>query len=184
MKKLQNSTVIAFALMVLFFSCGKNKEPVTLKEFDGKFPDESATDIHIIFSDAGVTSFELMAPVLNKYMGDSVYMDCPNGITIYAYDEWGEKQSVLTADYAISMEVPPRMEASKNVVVKDLKKNETIETEQIIWDQHKQIIYSVVPVKQTKADGTVNYGDGFEADEHFTKYRVFNPRGEMIVEEL
>lgn len=184
MKKLQNSTVISFALMVLFFSCGDNNEPVKLKEFDGKFPDESATDIHIIFSDAGVTSFELMAPVLNKYMGDTAYLDCPNGITIYAYDEWGEKQSVLTADYAISMEVPPRMEASKNVVVKDLKKNETIETEQIIWDQHKQIIYSVMPVKQTKADGTVNYGDGFEADEHFTKYRVFNPRGEMIVEEL
>ncbi len=184
MKIVKNSIIIALALMVLFFSCGKKREPVVAKEYNGKFPDESATDIHIVFSDAGITSFELFAPTLNKYLGDTVYMDCPNGITIYAYDEWGEKQSVLTADYAISSEVPPRMEASKNVVIKDLKKNETIESEQIIWDQHKQIIYSVMLVKQTKADGTVNYGDGFEADEHFSKYRVFNPRGEMIVEEL
>ncbi|MBO4654457.1 MAG: LPS export ABC transporter periplasmic protein LptC [Bacteroidales bacterium] len=184
MKNILHSTITALAVVVLFFSCGKNREPVMPKECDGKFPDESATDIHIVFSDAGVTSFELFAPVLNKYIGDTVYMDCPQGITIYAYDEWGEKQSMLTADYAISSEVPPRMEASKNVVIKDLKKNETIETEQIIWDKNKQMIYSVVPVKQTKADGTVNYGDGFEADEHFSKYRVFNPRGEMIMEEL
>ena len=184
MKIVKNSTVVACAIMVLFFSCGRNKESVMPKECHGKFPDESATDIHITFSDAGITSFELFAPTMNKYMGDTAYMDCPDGITIYSYDEWGEKQSVLTADYAISSEVPPRMEASKNVVIKDLQKNETIESEQIIWDQHKQIIYSVVPVKQTKADGTVNYGDGFEADEHFSKYKVFNPRGEMIVEEL
>ncbi|MBP5664578.1 MAG: LPS export ABC transporter periplasmic protein LptC [Bacteroidales bacterium] len=184
MKKFINSTMTALAVVVLFFSCGKAKEPVVLKECDGKFPDESATDIHIIFSDAGITSFELFAKTLNKYIGDTAYMDCPDGITIYAYDEEGVRQSVLTADYAISAEVPPRMEASKNVVVKDLIKNETIETEQLIWDKDKQMIYSVVPVKQTKADGTINYGDGFEADEHFSKYRVFNPRGEMIVDEL
>ncbi len=184
MKKIINSTIIALAVVVLFFSCGKKREPVMLKECNGKFPNESATDIHMLFSDEGVTSFELFATTLNKYIGDTVYMDCPDGITIYAYDEWGERQSVLTADYAISVEIPPRMEASKNVVIKDLVKNEMIETEQIIWDKNKQIIYSVVPVKQTKADGTVNYGDGFEADEHFTKYRVFNPRGEMLVEEL
>ena len=184
MKKIINSTIIALAVVVLFFSCSKKSEPVVLKECNGKFPNESATDIHMLFSDEGVTSFELFAATLNKYIGDTVYMDCPDGITIYAYDEWGERQSMLTADYAISVEIPPRMEASKNVVIKDLVKNEMIETEQIIWDKNKQIIYSVVPVKQTKADGTVNYGDGFEADEHFTKYRVFNPRGEMLVEEL
>ncbi len=184
MKNTRNSTIIALAIVVLFFSCGKNREPVVAKECHGKYPDESATEIHMIFSDAGITSFELYAPTLNKYLGDTVYMDCPDGIIIYAYDEWGEKQSMLTADYAISAEIPPRMEASKNVVIKDLVKNETIETEQLIWDKNRQVIYSVVPVKQTKADGTVNYGDGFEADEHFSKYRVFNPRGEMLMEEL
>lgn len=184
MKNILYNTVIALAVMVLFVSCGKHREPVMAKEFNGKFPDESATDIHIIFSDAGITSFEIFAKTLNKYIGDTTYTDCPDGILIYAYDEYGEKQSMLKADYAINVEVPSRMEATKNVVIKDLIKNETIETEQIIWDKDKQKIYSVMPVKQTKGDGTVNYGDGFESDEHFTKYRVFNPRGEMIVEEL
>ena len=64
MKKIINSTMTALAVMVLFFSCGKTKEPVVLKECNGKFPDESATDIHIVFSDAGTTSFELFAYIL------------------------------------------------------------------------------------------------------------------------
>lgn len=184
MYRLLKDTIAAFVVMVFFVSCGSPKESVQLKEFDGKFPDESATDIHIFFSEAGITSFEIFAKTLNKYTGDTVYMDCPNGIIIYSYDAEGHKQSVLTADYAISVEIPSRMEASKNVVIKDLVKNEMIETEQIIWDKDRKMIYSVVEVKQTKADGSVNYGDGFEADERFTKYRVFNPRGEMIVDDL
>ena len=75
MRIVKNSIIIALALMVLFFSCGKKREPVVAKEYNGKFPDESATDIHIVFSDAGITSFELFAPTLNKYLGDTVYMD-------------------------------------------------------------------------------------------------------------
>lgn len=170
--------------MVLFTSCSRHHETVVLKEYDGKYPDESASDLHIVFSDKGITSFEIYAKTMNKYFGDTIYMDCPEGITIYSYDEYGNKQSVLTADYAISMENPSFMEASKNVVIKDLVKNEMIETEQIIWDKMQKKIYSVVMVKQTKADGSVNYGDGFESDERFTKYRVLNPRGEMIVNDL
>lgn len=180
----KSNTIVTLVIMVLFVSCGGKHEPVTPKEFNGKFPDESGTDMHIIFSDGGITSFEIFAPTLNKYIGDTVYTDCPDGITIYSYDEDGVKQSMMTADYAISVEIPPRMEASKNVVIRDLIKNESIETEQIIWDKDRHQIYSVVLVKQTKADGTVNYGDGFEADEHFRKYKVFNPRGEMIVDDL
>lgn len=157
--------------------------------FEGKYPDESATDMEIVFSDAGKKSFVLTAPLLNKYYEEGntenpyvSYMDCPHGITIISYDERGEEQSVLTADYAISEEQTRRMEARNNVVIKNLAKNESIETEQIIWDKSKRKIYSTVEVRQIRADGTVNIGDGFDADEKFTQYSVWNPRGEMIAE--
>ena len=111
-------------------------------------------------------------------------MDCPKGITITSYTEDGQPQSRLTADYAISYENEMRMEASKNVVITDLIKNESIETEQIIWDKKRRRIFSNVEVCQKKADGTVNYGDGFDADERFTKYSVRNPRGEMLAKDF
>lgn len=170
--------------MVLFVACGDGFKKVSLLEFDGKFPDESAKDMVLIFSDSGIINYIIEVPVLNKYFGEHPYMDCPRGITITSYNESGEKQSRLTANYAISYDNEMRMEASKNVVITDLVKNESIETEQIIWDKKNRKIYSNVEVRQKKADGTVNIGDGFDADERFTKYSVWNPRGEMIAEGL
>jgi len=76
------------------------------------------------------------------------------------------------------------MEASKNVVIIDLIKQESILTEKIIWDKMNKRIFSDVEVTQIKADGTINNGDGFESDERFTKYTIIYPRIEILAEEL
>ena len=152
-------------------------------EYDGKFPDESARNIEIIMSEEGKITFTLFAPVMNKYFGDHPYMDFPEGITVSSYTN-GEKQSTLTANYAINEERTQRMEAHGNVVIVDLIKQESILTEKIIWDQINKRIFSDVEVTQIKADGTINQGDGFEADEKFTKRTIKNPRGEILAEEL
>ncbi|MEG1556708.1 MAG: LPS export ABC transporter periplasmic protein LptC [Bacteroidales bacterium] len=184
MKIYIKNAITAIVVMAFFVACSEEFKKVAPKEFEGKFPEESADDIEIVFSDSGRTSFILYAPILNKYTGDNPYMDFPRGIKVISFDERGFKQSVLTADYAISEEQTMRMEASKNVIITDLQKNESIETEQIIWDKRNKKIYSIMEIKQIKSDGTINYGDGFEADERFTKYTVRNPRGEMIAEDL
>jgi hypothetical protein len=49
----------------------------------------------------------------------------------------------------------------------------------VIWDQRRRSIYSTQPVRQVKRDGSVNYGDGFDADERFTRYTIIHPHGEM-----
>ncbi|MDR1112232.1 MAG: LPS export ABC transporter periplasmic protein LptC [Bacteroidales bacterium] len=181
--RLRDITPLLFiGMMSLFVSCSKSYTKNEQLEFNGKFPDESAKAITIVYSDSGKVTFELSAPVLNTYKGDNAYMDCPQGITITSYDDFGEKQSRMTADYAISNDKTQFMEARKNVVIVDLKKNEKIETEQIIWDQMAKKIYSNVQVRQTKADSTINIGDGFVADERFTKYTVFRPVCEALVD--
>lgn len=175
---------IPFLCGVAFFiSCNSKSESLTPVCFDGKYPDESAQDIEIVVSDSGEVNFKIFAPVMNKYEGANSYMDFPEGIIVTSYSN-GEKHSVLTADYAISEDRIQRMEASKNVVITDLQKKESIRTEQIIWDKRNKIIYSNVEVVQIKADGTTNRGDGFEADERFTKYSIRNPRGEMLANEF
>jgi len=156
---------------------------VPLLEYDGKFPDESARNIELIMSENGQITFTLYAPVMNKYYNDNPYMDFPEGIMVTSYTN-GEKQSTLKADYAINEERIGRMEASKNVVIIDLIKQESILTEKIIWDKMNKRIFSDVEVTQIKADGTVNKGDGFESDERFTKYTIRKPRGEILAEEL
>jgi LPS export ABC transporter protein LptC len=176
--------LLFIGMVSLFISCGESYKQNEPLEFDGKFPDESAKDITVVYSDSGKISFELSAPVLNTYKGDNPYMDCPQGITVTSYDDFGEKQSRMTADYAVSNDKTQFMEARKNVVIVDLKKNEKIETEQIIWDKMAKKIYSNVRVRQTKADSTINIGEGFVADERFTKYTIFKPVCEALVDDL
>lgn len=172
-------------LILLIFSvaCGDHYKQVELEEFDGKFPDESSENMVITFSDSGQTSFVIKTPLMNRYSEDTNYFDCPKGITVISYNEAGEQQAILTADYAVGIN-NSIYQASENVVIHDIIQDETIETEQIIWDQRGKKIYSVVLVKQTRADGSVNWGDGFVADERFTKYTITHPRGEMVSESL
>lgn len=170
---------------VLFISCGTQEfSKNELLEYDGKFPDESTQNVEITFSDSGRVSFEITAPLLNKYNGDNSYMDCPEGIRIISYDVNGEKEAILTAEYAISEERTQRMEANTHVVITNVKNGDTLKTEKIIWDKGSKRIHSDVEVRQIRSDGTVNIGDGFDADERFTKYTVRNPRGEIIADDL
>lgn len=90
----------------------------------------------------------------------------------------------MKADYAINAERDMHLEAQKNVIITNLKKGDTIKTEKIVWDKRTRRIYSDVPVRQIRADGTVYNGDGFDADEKFTRYTVRNPRGEIIANDL
>lgn len=170
--------IMAFCLMMFFASCNSDSKEKKLLEYEGKFPDESAENMVITMSDSGRTSFIVKAPLMNSYSGDSTYMDCPKGVTIISYNDYGQKQAILTAGYACAIN-NSLYKASNHVVICDLSQGDTLETEEINWDQRKQTIYSNVLVKQTKADGSVNYGDGFTADERFTKYTIIHPRGEM-----
>jgi len=174
-----------FCIVTVFCicSCNSHSKKVTILEYNGKFPDESAKNIEIIISEEGIINFTLSAPLMNKYYGDSPYFDFPEGINIASFSN-GEKHSTLTADYAISEERTQRYEAHGNVVIVDLVKQESILTEKIIWDKRNKRIFSDVEITQIKADGTVNKGDGFEADERFTKYTITNIRGEVLTDEL
>ena len=177
------NTAIFYLTIVVFFSCSKNFKKNPLLEYEGKYPDESAKDIEIMISDSGIINFILYAPIMNKYGGENSYIDFPKGITIVSYMD-GEKHSILTADYAISQDYPQRMEATKNVVIVDLDKKESIKTEQLIWDKQNKRIYSESEVMRVKEDGTIDYGDGFESDERFTKYAIKNPRMEMLTNDF
>jgi len=152
-------------------------------EYDGKFPDESVRNIEVVMSENGEISFTLYAPLMNKYFGENPYTDFPEGIIVASYSN-GEKNSTLSANYAINEEFSQRYEARGNVVIVDLVKEESILTEKLIWDKNNRRIYSDVEITKIKADGTIDKGDGFESDEKFTKYSIKNPRGEILAEEL
>ena len=68
------------------------------------------------------------------------------------------------------------MEAKRNVVITNYETGEIIETEHLIWDVNKKLIYSNTQIKQTKSDGSIYIGQKFESDESLSKYVIYNPQ--------
>ncbi|MBP6650392.1 MAG: LPS export ABC transporter periplasmic protein LptC [Bacteroidia bacterium] len=164
-----------FFLVLLFVSCENDLDKVKLYGKSEKSPSESAKNIKILYSDSARVQVELTAPVLDRYESENPYIEMPKGLRAIFYDNQLNVKSKLDADYGIRTERDQKMEARRNVVVVN-QKGDRLNTEHLIWDEQKQKLISDEFVTITTKDEII-YGDGFEANEDFTKYKIFKPKG-------
>jgi LPS export ABC transporter protein LptC len=87
----------------------------------------------------------------------------------------------LSAKYAIHYDAEHRWEAQNDVVVVN-EKGEQLNTEKLIWDEQKEKLYSDQFVKITTPDEII-MGKGFEANQDFSRYKIFNVTGRITVKE-
>jgi LPS export ABC transporter protein LptC len=168
---------ILFMAIVFFISC-KNDIAIVNKMFKNQeVPDEVSKDIHLYISQAGKVTHEFKTPLLYTFHSSTKsYQECPKGIEVITYGENKQKISKLSALYGINHEEEKIMEAKGNVVITNYQTGEIIETEHLIWDINKKLIYSNTQIKQTKADGSIYMGKKFESDESLSKYTIYNPQ--------
>jgi len=135
--------------------------------------------VEILYSDSGITQVKIIAPTVINHMTKDPYTEMPNGITIYFYDYNMNIESKVQADYGITYENQQLMKVRKNVIVTNAK-NEILNAEELIWDEKKAMIYSDKFVKITTADEII-YGEGFEANEDFTNYKIKKIKGTINI---
>lgn len=148
-----------------------------MKEDD---PVMSARNIDVLFSDSGKIQAKLTSPLMNRYSGESPYLEFPKGFKIFMYDSARQTSSTITGNRGIRHENTHIMEAWGNVVVRNEKKNEQLNTEHLIWDEGRQKIWTDVKVKITRPDQVI-YGSRMESNAAFTRYSIQDPTGEMDV---
>jgi LPS export ABC transporter protein LptC len=167
-------------LLVLASSSCKNRiEDVAALNYKDTFPLETARDVEMIFSDSAVIQALIKAPRVNRYGGEDPYLVLPEGMTVYFYDSAMQVRTSMKAGYAIKHEKSNLMEARHDVVVVN-HLGEKLNTEHLVWDQTKKIIYSEVFVKITKQNEVI-YGQGLEADESFDKWLIKKPKGTFYI---
>lgn len=179
-----STAIAAFAaIAVACIACKNDVEVVKSLTIKQKSPSEASTNLHLFFSENGIIKQEFIFEKLNHYEYAEKYYESPNSFEVITYDELGNKNISLTADYGISYQEKKIMEAKRNVVITNFSTGEIIETEHLVWDENKHLIYSNTQIKQTKPDGSVYIGDRFESDESMEKYTVFNPKIIFYAEE-
>lgn len=170
-------------IITMLFACKNDLKEIVAMDFSSDtIPDVSAKNIDFTFSDSAKVQVRLTGPVMHAYEGEDSYMVFPEGFKVEFYDSVMNVTSTITGMYGVHYREKRYMEARKNVVVTNYETGEQLNTEELIWDQVKEIIYSNKFVKITSEDGVI-FGDGLEAEQDFSKRRIINPSGEIEVNE-
>lgn len=171
--------IAVLALLLLAGSCRNKIEDIQALNYRDTFPLESARDVEMIYSDSAEVKAMVRSPLVNRYGGEDPYLVLPEGVKVYFYDSVLNVKTRLSAGYAIKHERSQLMEARYDVVVIN-SAGEKLNTEHLVWDQSRKIIFSDVFVKITRKDEVI-YGQGLEADESFDKWVIKKPKGTFYI---
>lgn len=142
----------------------------------------AAYDVTYQRSDSGYLQVLLTSPLMEKYEGDDPYTEFNEGFEVTFYDTSGAKISFISAEYGINYEKRQLLKARNDVVVKNYDTHEQLNTENLVWDKQKKILYTKSFVKITSPDNVV-FGDSLWAKEDFSFREIYNMRGEIELKE-
>lgn len=180
------SHMIALLFMggaILLISC-KSTTTVPAAATNGALLTQQSENLTILYSQDGNQSYRFTTPLLERYESrNEPYMEFRKGVEVITFnDSTHMKESTLTANYAIFMEKQKLWEAKGNVIVRQLS-GQTLETEQLFWNQATKRIYSNVDSKVTQGEDVI-LGEGFESDEAFVDFTFRKPKGKVAVDVL
>jgi LPS export ABC transporter protein LptC len=140
-----------FLIVFLSVSCENDMKTIREIGLRDTFPTEIMTDGEMLYSDSGRVQVLVKTPLIKRYDKEKQYMEMPIGVKVFFFDSALIANSWLIAKYAKSYDNDNKLEARKNVIVVN-DKGERLDTERLVWDTEKKIIYSDQFVKITTKD--------------------------------
>lgn len=163
--------VALFIGATLFFSCENDIEKVNLFVDEAKLPEQSAENVEIVYTEEGDPKLQVKAKVLERFREESKSrINFPEGIFVTFYGKEKTVQSTLKANRAIYFESEQLWEAREDVVAVN-EDGDILNTELLYWDEKKEKIYSDKYVRITRKE-EILFGEGFESNQEFTKYKI------------
>jgi lipopolysaccharide export system protein LptC len=188
--KMSNRILHIVCLFVLFagFAACENDIAVVntiTSATEAKLPLETSKNVEFLYSDSAIVRAKLTAPQIDRFGGTKPYLVLPIGMNIIFYHETKKEQTTLTGNYGIAYDngngVIEKMEAKGNVIVIN-EKGEKLNTEHLTWNAFTKKIYTEEFVKITTKDQVI-WGDGMEADQDFSEYKIKNVKGEIDIKD-
>jgi len=137
--------------------------------------------VEMLYSDSAIVRVKITGPTMYRYLNkEEPTQEFPEGVNVDFFSNSGRISSQLTSNYAI------RYEGRNNIIVKDSvvwksKINEILETEELIWDEKEERVYTKKFVKITRPDEII-YGYGLDANQDFTKWKIEAITGRIKVD--
>lgn len=141
---------------------------------------ELAEGVQILYSDSGRVRLILEAPTMYNYLTPSdPRQEFPDGLTAYFLDEAQDTSSTLTARQG-EYRRRTNLITVRDSVVWFSADQQRLETEELNWDEKRELIYTNKFVVLTQPDYIIT-GYGLESDPNFTNARVLQVDGRIPV---
>ena len=173
MKMIATAAAVAFVVISCKGKLGE-ADSLDLKEV----PVQTVDNMFIVQTENGRIQMRTEAPLMERYERDTLtYELFPEGFFVYGYTEEEMLETEIVADQARHLKYKDGREvweAFGNVVVKNLMKQEVMETDTLYWDQKNEKIYTHCYVKLYSPSGFMQ-GYGMESDQRARNSVIFNP---------
>lgn len=159
-----------FALASVVVSCGDQiaeAESIDLSQT----PVQTIENMFSVQTKNGKVEMRIEAPLMQTFDSDTIKTDVfPKGLSVYAYTDDGLLESLIFSDQAHHRvdktgKTDDIWSAFGNVMIHNVLKRETMETDTIYWDETKKEIYTDCYVKMYSPDGLMQ-GYGMRSDDH------------------
>jgi len=135
--------------------------------------------LEMLYSDSSVLRVRFKAgKQLELQNGNKEFL---NGVSIEFFNEKGISEAILTSDKGYQDNQSSIYKVVGNVVVQNIAEKKSLHTEKLFWDKNSKKIYTSDFVKiQTPKE--VLTGEGLEAAQDFSRYKILKPTGIFLLE--
>ena len=163
-----------YFLIFILFSC--TNDPNLVKGFvsENNLPIEEIEDAELLHTENGKIKVKIIAGNIERFNKQPELLFSED-IEIYFYNESEEIKSKLYSKNA-KVDKEAQIMAAYNDVHLVSSDNKRLETEELMWDQASDRVFTEKDVKII-TNKEIIYGKGFYANSDFTKYEVTNIKG-------
>ncbi len=163
--------LFGIVIALCFLSCGNNLEDVKTVNATKETPDESMSGVKMVYTDNGIQRAVLKTPQISKFGTAQSRTEFPVGLTVDFFDPKGKRTAFVQSGFGTMNEQTRQLILEKNVRMINFDRNDTLETEYLVWKQDSALIVSDRQVHIHGPKGKV-WGHHFRGRENFTKYKM------------
>lgn len=176
-KKYYLKWVVTVFAVTLFFGCESNFKEVQKINFSEFVPSSDADMVNLKYTDSGrITAILVSKKMLDYASVEFPFTEFPKGIDVTLYDK-KDKKTFIKSNYAISYKGTNIIDLQGKVKI-FTEQGQTLETEQLYFDQKNEWFFTERRFKLTDPKGVSN-GQGIDFSKDFKVINSQKITGEL-----
>ncbi|CAM3931662.1 MULTISPECIES: LPS export ABC transporter periplasmic protein LptC [Flavobacterium] len=173
--------IVTVFAVTLFFGCESNFKEIQKSNISEFFPSSDADMVNLKYTDSGrITAILVSSKMLDYATVSYPFTEFPKGIDVTLYDK-NAKKTFIRSNYAISYKGSSIIDLQGKVKIYT-EQGQTLETEQLYFDQKNEWFFTERRFKFTDPKGVSN-GQGIDFSRDFKVINSQKITGEVETNE-